>query len=72
MCPPLENPDLVLQESGDSQTPTNSRPAEYHSRQAIQAMPDDPDRTVPPSRGLPGNMLSVALASSGPVCHQVQ
>ena len=27
---------------------------------------------VAPSRGLPGNMLPVAPASSGPVCHQVQ
>ena len=37
------------------------------SNQAIQA-----DPMVPPSRGLPSNMLLVAATPSGPVCHQIQ
>ena len=36
----VENPDLVLQESGDSQGPTHSRRAECGSRQAIEARPN--------------------------------
>ena len=44
----MENPDLVLQETGDPQGPTQSRLAECGSRQAIQARPDHPDRVVLP------------------------
>ena len=68
----MENPDLVLQKTGNSQSVTHSRRAECHSRQAIQAMPGHPDRMVPPSSGLPVNLFPVAPASSGPVCHQIQ
>ena len=68
----MENADLMLQETGDSQSPTHSRSAECHSRQAIQTRADHSDRMDPPSRGLPGKMLLVAPSSSGPVCHQVQ
>ena len=56
----------------NSQNLTHSRPAECQSRQAIQAKPDHPDKMDSPSRGLLGNMLQVAPASRGPVCHQVQ
>ena len=66
-CPTMENTDLVLQETGDSQSPTRSRPAECHSRPAIQAGPDRPDRIVPPVRSLPSNILLVAPAPSRPV-----
>ena len=31
VCPSMENPDLVLQETGDPQSPTHSRPAECNS-----------------------------------------
>ena len=34
----MENPNLVLQEMGNSQTPTHSRLAEYFSQKAIQTM----------------------------------
>ena len=71
VCPSAENPDLVFQKTGYSQSPTYSRLGECDSRQTIQAMPDHPDRMVPPSRGLPSNIFPVAPASSGPVCHQV-
>ena len=50
----MENPDLVFQETGDSQGPTHSRPAECGSREAIQARPDDSDTVVCPYRGLSG------------------
>ena len=40
--PSVENPDLVLQETGNSQGQTHSRPAECSSRQAIQARPRPP------------------------------
>ena len=64
VCPAMENPDMVLQETGNSQSPTHSWPAECDSRQIIQARPDHPNREVPPSRGLQVNMLPVAPASS--------
>ena len=72
MCPSVENPDLVYQQTGNSQSSTHPRPAECDSRQAIQARSYHPDRVVPSPRGLPGHMLPVAPAPSGPVCHQVQ
>ena len=61
VCLSLENPDLVIQETGDSQCPTHSRPAECDSR------PDHPDRVVSPSRGLPVDMHHLSPASSRPV-----
>ena len=67
--PIVENPDLSIQDTGDSQNPTHSRPSKCHNRQPIQARPDHPDRMVPPSRGLPGNMLPMVAAISGPICH---
>ena len=70
VCPTMENPDLVLKKAGDSQSPTHSRLAECHSRQANQARPDHPGRIVPSSRGFPVNMLHVAPVSSRPVCTQ--
>ena len=62
----------MCQETGDSHGSTHPRPSECDSRQTIQTRPDHSDRMVSPSRGLPSNMLPVALASSGTVCHQVQ
>ena len=72
LCSSMENLDLVHQQSSNPQSPTHPRPAECGSRQAIQIRPDYSDRMVPPSRGLPGNMQQVALASDRPVCHQIQ
>ena len=72
VCPNMENPDLVHQETGYFQGLTHSRAAECNRGQAIQARPDNPDRMVPPLRGLLGNMVPVAPASNGSVCHQVQ
>ena len=39
VCPSVENPDLVFQETGDSQGPTHTRLAECGSRQGIRARP---------------------------------
>ena len=36
VCPSVENPDLVYQQTGYSQSPTHPRSAEHGSRQAIQ------------------------------------
>ena len=72
MCPFVENPDLVYQETGNSQSLTHPRPAERDSRQTIQTRPDNSNRMVPPSRGLPSYMLPVAPAPRRPICHQVQ
>ena len=49
MCASVENPDLMCQKIGDSQSLTHSRLAEYGSRQAIQARSDHPNRVVSPS-----------------------
>ena len=70
--PMMKNLDLVYQETSNSQSPTHSRPAECGSRQAIQTRPDHLNRVVSPSRSFPSYMQQVALASSRPVCHEVQ
>ena len=67
----MENSDLVFQETVDSQSRTHSRPTKC-DRQAIQARPDHSDRIIPPPNGLTFDLLLVASASSGPVCHQAQ
>ena len=67
MCPSVENPDLVYQQTGYSQSPTHSRPAECGSRQTIQAKPDNSNIVVSPSRSLPGNVQQVAPASNRPL-----
>ena len=72
LCPSMENPDLVYQQAGYSQSPTHSRPTECGSRQAIQARPDNSNRVVSLSRGLPGNMPQVAPTSNRPLCTEVQ
>ena len=72
MCPTVENPVLVHQETGNSQSTSHPRPAERDSRQAIQAWPDHLNRMVPLFRGVPSYMLLVASASSVSFCHQIQ
>ena len=46
LCPTVENPDLVFEESDDPQGPTHSRPVECGSRLAVQTRPDHPNRVV--------------------------
>ena len=50
VCPSVENPDLLLQETGDSQGLTHSRPSECGSRQVIQSQSDHSNKLVSPSR----------------------
>ena len=50
MCPSMENPDLVYQETADSQSSTHPRPVECDSRQTIQTRPNNSNRMVPPTR----------------------
>ena len=69
MCFTLENTDLVHQKSGNSQTPTYSRPSERDSRQAIQTGSDHLNGMVPQSRGIPNNMPPVVPTHCGSVCH---
>ena len=70
--PSVENPDLVCQETGNSQSSTHPRPAECDSRQTIQTRPNHSNRRVPSPRGFSSHMPPVAPAPSGPVCHQIQ
>ena len=42
------------------------------SRQAIQARPDNSNRVISPSRGLPGDIEKVAQALDRPFCDKVQ
>ena len=72
VCPTVENPVLVHQTTGDPQGTSHPRPAERDSRQAIQTWPDHSNRVVTSSSSVPGCMLKVAPATSGPVCHQIQ
>ena len=67
MCPSVENPDLVYQQTGYSQSPTHSRPAECGSKYTIQARPGNSNRVISPSRGLPGNVQQVAPTSNRPL-----
>ena len=68
----MENPDLVYQEAGNPQSSTHPQLVECDSRQAIQIGANHSNRMVPPPRDLQSNILQVAPAPSGPVCHQVQ
>ena len=68
----VENPDLVHQETGNSQSSTHPWLAERDSRQGIQTRPDHSNGVVPSPRGVPSYMFPVAPAPSGLVCHQVQ
>ena len=72
VCPTVENPVLVHQTAGNPQGTSHPRPAERHSRQAIQTWPDHSNRVVTSSSSIPSCMRKVAPATSGPVCHQVQ
>ena len=72
VCPTVENPVLVYQETGNPQGTSHPRPAECDSRQAIQTWPDHPNGVVTSSRSIPSYMFPVAPAPSRPVCHQVQ
>ena len=72
MCPSVENPDLVYQETGNTQSFTHPRLAECDSRQAIQTKSNHSNRMVPSPRGPPSHLFPVAPAPSGPVCQQVQ
>ena len=65
VCPTVENPVLVHQETGNSQGTSHPRPAERDSRPAIQTWPDHSYRMVPSPRGFPSYMLPVAPATSG-------
>ena len=60
MCPTVENPDLVCQKAGYSQSTTQPWPSERDSRQAIQTGSDHSNGMVPQSRGIPSNMPPVA------------
>ena len=71
-CPSVENPDLVFQETGDSQSQTHSRLGECGCRQAIQVRPDPPNRVVCRSSGLPVHMQQVTPAPDRPIHHKVQ
>ena len=72
VCPSVEDPDRMQQETGHSQSPTHYKLAECGSRQAIQAKPDHPNRVVLPFRGLPVNMQQVASTSDRSICYEAQ
>ena len=75
VCSAVENPVLLHQETGKSPStthPQNDTSAECDSRQAIQNWPDHSNETVPLPRGVPSDMLPVAPAPGGSVCHQIQ
>ena len=59
VCPTVENPVLVHQETGNPHGTSHPRPAERDSRQAIQTWPDHSNRMVPSPRGVQSYMLPV-------------
>ena len=72
VCPTVENPVLVHQETGNSQGTSHPRLAERNSRQTIQTWPDHSNRVIPSPRSFSSYMVPVAPAPSGLVCHQIQ
>ena len=72
VCPPVEDPVLVLSESGLYQSQAHPWPSECGSRQAFQAWSGYPNRMVSYARSFSGNMSGVAPTPSGPICHSVQ
>ena len=72
VCPTVENPVLVYQETDDSHSTSHPQPAERDSRQAIETWPDHSNRVVPSPRSVPSYILPVAPAPGGSVCHQIQ
>ena len=64
VCPSVENPDLVYQETGNPQSLTHPRPDECDSRQAIQTRPNHSNRMVPSPRVLPSHLFLVANRSN--------
>ena len=72
MCPTVENLDLVFPATSDSKSQTHPRPFKCHSRQAIQAGSNHPNRVVPPSGSFSTNMQPMAPPSNRFICHEVQ
>ena len=70
--PPVEDPDLVLEQQGHSKGQTHPREAQCHSRQVIPSGSDHPNRVVSPPRSFSRDLFQVAPTNGGPVCHQVQ
>ena len=60
VCPSVENPVQVYQETGNSQGTSHPRPTERDSRQAIQTWPDHSNRVVTSSSSVSSYMLPVA------------
>ena len=72
LCSTLENTDLVLPKTSNTEGPAHTRPPQCDSGQAIQAGPNHTDGMVPPSRDFSQSMQHVAPASDRLVCHKVQ
>ena len=72
LCSTLENCDLVYRQTGNTESPTHTRPAKCGSRQAIKTRTDNPDGMVPSPRGFHSDMREMAQAPNRPVCHEVQ
>ena len=74
--PPLrsiwEDPDLVFQETGDSQSPTHPRSPERGSRLAVTTRSDNPRRVVPPARSFPSDLQQMAPTPNRLICDEVQ
>ena len=72
LCPTLENIDLVLPKTSNTEGPAHTRPPQCDSGQTIQARSNHTDRVVPPSRDFSQSMQEVAPSSDRLVCHEVQ
>ena len=62
MCPPVENPDLVFQKTGDCQSPTHSTRLNVVADKLSRL--GHPNIVVSPSRDLPINMQQVTPPDS--------
>ena len=67
LCPSVENPDLVFQETGDASLIHSRRLKVIAHKLSNLTQLNKADRMVPPVRVFPNNMLLVAPGLSGPV-----
>ena len=71
LCPPLETALLVQSQANSTEDQAHTRSSECDSGQVVQASTSDPNRVVPPTRGVQPPMFKMAHSSGGSVCHQI-
>ena len=72
LCPPLETPVMVQQETNSVTGQTHSESPKSHCRQTVQTQTGDSDRVVSPAGGFRPTLPEVAHTGSGLIRNQIQ